>query len=53
MTPPQSSVAAALRLKTPSIMRSSAMVNSMVLITATGDHDRPDWMITFTGIRIK
>jgi hypothetical protein len=32
-------------------MRSSAMVESMVLITATGHHDRPDWMITFTGIR--
>jgi hypothetical protein len=27
------------------------MVNSMVLVTATGDHDRPDWMTTFTGIR--
>jgi hypothetical protein len=35
----------------PSIMPSSAMVNSMLLITATGDHDRPDWMIMFTGIR--
>jgi hypothetical protein len=32
-------------------MRSSAMVNSMVLVTVTGDHDRPDRMITFTGIR--
>ena len=41
------------RRETPSIMRSSAMVNSMILVTVTGDHDRPDWMITFTGIRMK
>ena len=51
MTPPQLSVVTAPRFKTPSIMRSSAMVNSMILVTVTGDHDRPDWMITFTGIR--
>jgi len=23
----------------------------MVLITATGDHDRPEWLITINGIR--
>ncbi len=24
----------------------------MVLITVTGDHDRPEWLITINGIRI-
>jgi hypothetical protein len=28
------------------------MVNSMVLITVTGDHDRPEWLIRINGIRI-
>jgi hypothetical protein len=27
------------------------MVDSMVLITATGDHDRPEWLIRINGIR--
>jgi hypothetical protein len=27
------------------------MVNSMVLIIVTGDHDRPEWLITINGIR--
>jgi hypothetical protein len=24
----------------------------MITITGLGDHDRPDWLITMTGIRI-
>jgi hypothetical protein len=27
------------------------MVNSMLLVTGTGDHDRPEWLITINGIR--
>jgi hypothetical protein len=27
------------------------MVNSMILVTRTGDHDRPEWLITINGIR--
>jgi putative transposase len=27
------------------------MVNSMVLITVKGDHDRPEWLIRINGIR--
>jgi hypothetical protein len=25
------------------------MVNSMILVTGTGDHDRPEWLITING----
>lgn len=31
-------------------MHSSGMVNSMVLIAVTGDHDRPEWLITINGM---
>jgi len=31
---------------------SSTQVSSMITITGLGDHDRPDWLITMTGIRI-
>ena len=27
------------------------MVNSVVSITGSGDHDRPDWLIRITGDR--
>ena len=30
---------------------SSTQVSSMITITGLGDHDRPDWLITMTGIR--
>jgi hypothetical protein len=44
-------VAATSRHPQPSAVRSSGMVNSMVLITVTGDHDRPEWLIRINGIR--
>ena len=30
---------------------SSAQASSVITITGIGDHDRPDWLITMTGIR--
>ena len=35
----------------PSAVHSSGMVNSVVSITGSGDHDRPDWLIRITGDR--
>jgi len=26
-------------------------VNNMITVTRTGDHDRPEWLITINGIR--
>jgi hypothetical protein len=34
-----------------SAMRSLSMVKRMIMITGTGDHDRPEWLIIITGIR--
>jgi hypothetical protein len=31
-------------------MHPSGMVNSMVSITVTGDHDWPEWLIRISGI---
>ena len=53
MRPLQPSVAATSHHPKPSTVRSSGMVNSMVLITVTGDHDRPEWLIRINGIRSK
>ena len=47
----QPSVAATSRHPKPSAVHSSGMVNSMVSITVTGDHDRPEWLIRINGIR--
>ncbi len=47
----QPSMAATRRHTKPSAVHSSGTVNSMVLVTVTGDHDRPDWLITINGIR--
>ena len=30
---------------------SSTQASSVITITGLGDHDRPDWLITMTGIR--
>jgi hypothetical protein len=34
------------------IVPSSGRVNSMITITGPGDHDRPEWLITMTGMRM-
>ena len=47
----QPSVAATRHDLMPSAAQSSSTVNSMVTITGTGDHDRPEWLITVAGIR--
>jgi hypothetical protein len=31
---------------------SSVTAGNVITITGTGDHDQPDWLITFTGMRI-
>ena len=49
--PIQLSVAAIRSHTKPSTTHSSGMVNSMILVTGTGDHDRPEWLITINGIR--
>jgi hypothetical protein len=36
-----------------SAMRSLSMVKRMIMITGTGDHDRPEWLIIITGIRMQ
>ena len=51
MRPNQPSVAATRSHVKLSSAHPSGTVNSMVLVTVTGDHDRPEWLITFTGIR--
>jgi hypothetical protein len=40
-----------MRHAKPSTVHSSGRVNSVVSITVTGDHDRPEWLIRITGIR--
>ena len=35
----------------PPASHSSAQASHVITITGIGDHDRPDWLITMTGIR--
>jgi hypothetical protein len=35
----------------PPARHSSVQASSVIKITGLGDHDRPDWLITMTGIR--
>ena len=36
-----------------SAVPSSGTVNIMITITGIGDHDRPEWLIRISGIRIE
>jgi hypothetical protein len=47
----QPSVVTSRRRSVPPAKRSSGWASSMIRITGIGDHDRPDCLITMTGIR--
>ena len=51
MTPRQPSVVTTRRRLMPPARLSSPRLSSTITITGPGDHDRPDWLITMTGIR--
>jgi len=34
-----------------SAVPSSGIVNSVIMITGIGDHDRPEWLIRISGMR--
>jgi hypothetical protein len=44
-------VATARRRPALPARHSSAQARSVIMITGIGDHDRPDWLITITGMR--